>query len=249
MSFRRFQSEQTPFWLLKTSNPKSRKMTIFPKGLTHGFDQKMAIFQSFFFQEIQARKMSFAIFQSEKTPFQAKKRGSSKSRKIDIFPKGLTHGFGRKMAIFPTFFFQEIWARKMSFAIFQSDKTRFSATKTRSPKSRKIGIFPKGLAHGFGPKMAIFPACFFRKYRPEKCPLRYSRATKRVSRLQKREVQKVEKLGFFQRGQPMVLVQKWPFFQLVFLGNIGQKNVLYDILEWKNAFLGYKNKKFKKWKN
>ena len=47
----------------------------------------------------------------------------------------------------------------------------------------------------------------------------------------------------------MVLVQKWPFFQLSFLGNIGQKNVFYDILERKNAFLGYKNKKFKKSKN
>ena len=44
-------------------------------------------------------------------------------------------------------------------------------------------------------------------------------------------------------------VQKWPFFQLFFLGNIGEKNVFYDILDWKNAFLGYKNKKFKKWKN
>ena len=43
----------------------------------------------------------------------------------------------------------------------------------------------------------------------------------------------------------MVLVQKWPFFQLFFLGNIGQENVFYDILERKNAFLGYKNKKFK----
>ena len=47
----------------------------------------------------------------------------------------------------------------------------------------------------------------------------------------------------------MVLVQKWPFFQLFFLGNIGQENVFYDILERENAFLGYKNKKFKKWKN
>ena len=47
----------------------------------------------------------------------------------------------------------------------------------------------------------------------------------------------------------MVLVQKWPFFQLFFLGNIGQENVFYDILERKNAFLGYKNKKFKKSKN
>ena len=43
----------------------------------------------------------------------------------------------------------------------------------------------------------------------------------------------------------MVLVQKWRFFQLFFLNNIGQENVFYDILERKNACLGYKNKKFK----
>ena len=46
----------------------------------------------------------------------------------------------------------------------------------------------------------------------------------------------------------MVLVQKWPFFQLFFLGNLGQENVFYDILERKNSFLGYKNKKFKETK-
>ena len=47
----------------------------------------------------------------------------------------------------------------------------------------------------------------------------------------------------------MVLVQKWPFFKLFFLGNIGQKNVFYHILERKNAFLGHKKKTFKKWRN
>ena len=48
----------------------------------------------------------------------------------------------------------------------------------------------------------------------------------------------------------MVLVQKWPFFQLFFLGNIDQENVFYDILEQKeNDFLRYKNKKIKKSKN
>ena len=44
----------------------------------------------------------------------------------------------------------------------------------------------------------------------------------------------------------MVLVKKWPFFQLFFLGNIDQENVFYDLLERENAFLGYKNNKFKK---
>ena len=47
----------------------------------------------------------------------------------------------------------------------------------------------------------------------------------------------------------MFLVQKWPFFQLFFLGNTGQENVFYDILEPKNTFLGYKNEKIKKSKN
>ena len=43
----------------------------------------------------------------------------------------------------------------------------------------------------------------------------------------------------------MVLVQKWPYFKL-FLGNIARQNVVYDIQERKDAFLGYKNKKLKK---
>ena len=47
----------------------------------------------------------------------------------------------------------------------------------------------------------------------------------------------------------MGFVQKWPFFELFFLGNIEQENVFYDILERKNLFLSYKNKKFKKSKN
>ena len=70
----------------------------------------------------------------------------------------------------------------------------FYAIKTRSSKSRKIDIFPKGLTHGFGPKMAIF--------------LTFS-----------------------------------------FLRNIGLENILNDIPERENAFLGYKNNKFKKSKN
>ena len=35
-------------------------------------------------------------------------------------------------------------------------------------------------------------------------------------------------------------------FPTFFLGNIDQKNVFYDILERKNAFLGYQNKKLEK---
>ena len=47
----------------------------------------------------------------------------------------------------------------------------------------------------------------------------------------------------------MVLAKNWLYFQLFSLGNIGQKNVFYDILERKNVLIRHKNKKFKKSKN
>ena len=47
----------------------------------------------------------------------------------------------------------------------------------------------------------------------------------------------------------MVLVQNWSFLHAFILGILGQEKVFHDILEGKNAFLGYKNKKFKNSKN
>ena len=93
--------------------------------------------------------------------FQALKTTSSKRRKIDIFPDELTHGIGLKMAIFPNFFFYAIYTTKLYSMIFYNQKAPFEAKKTRSSKSPKVNIFPKGLTHGFGPKMAIFPTFFF----------------------------------------------------------------------------------------
>ena len=60
---------------------------------------------SIFFQALWGRKMCFTIFQNEQTPSQAIKTACSKSGKIEIFAKELTHGFGLKLAIFPSFFF------------------------------------------------------------------------------------------------------------------------------------------------
>ena len=47
----------------------------------------------------------------------------------------------------------------------------------------------------------------------------------------------------------MVLVKNWAFSYGFFFCNMSQESVFYDILERKNAFLGYKNKKFKKSKS
>ena len=193
MSFTIFQNETTPFQAIKTRNSKSRKIEIFPNGLTHGFGPKMAICPTFLFRQYCLGKCLLRYCRTKKKPFKAIKTRSLKIRKIVIFLKGLTHGFGPKMAIFPTLFFQPIQAKKMSFTIFQNEKTLFQAIKTKSSKSRKIDIFPKGLTHGFGPKMAIFRSFF--------------------------------------------------------LDNKGQENVFYDILERKKAFQGYKKKMVKKSKS
>ena len=60
---------------------------------------------------------------------------------------------------------------------------------------------------------------------------------------------KRRKIEIFQKGFTHGFGPKIAIFPTFFLGNIGQENVFYDILERKNAFLRYKNKKFKKTKN
>ena len=68
-----------------------------------------------------------------------------------------------------------------------------------------------------------------------------------------KKIKKLKNWNFFKRVNLWFWskngVQKWPFFQIFFLGNIGQEKFFYDVLERKNAFQGYKNKKIKKSKN
>ena len=166
-----FQSEKNALLGYKNKKfKKSKKLSFFSEGLIHGFRPELAIFP-FLFKAIQAGKMCFMIFQKEKPVFQALKPRSSKSGKIEIFSKGLVHGFRPKLVIFPSIFLKAISARKMCCMISQKEKMVFQALKTRIVKSQKIEIFSKGLVHGVHPKLAIFPYFFFRQYRRGKCVL------------------------------------------------------------------------------
>ena len=71
-------------------------------------------------------------------------------------------------------FFYDIPKQKNAFLGFKKKKYK---------KSKKIDVFPKGLTHGFGIKMAIIRTFFFGQNRPGKCLLRYFRTKKRLSRL------------------------------------------------------------------
>ena len=81
-------------------------------------------------------------------------------------------------------------------------KNAFLGYKTRSLKSRKMGVFPKGLVHGFGLKVSIFLSFCFRQKRPGKCVSRYSRKKKHLSTLKKQEVQEVENYNFSKGVSP-----------------------------------------------
>ena len=153
-----------------------------------------------FFQAIQASKMCFRIFYNAKTPFQPIKKRSSNSRKIEIFPKSLTHGFGQKMAIIPSLFFSQYKPGKCVLRYSRTKKTPFYPIKTRCSKSRKIEIFPKGLTHGFGQKMGVFPRLFLGNIGQENVFQNILQRKNAFLAHNKKEVQKVEKLRFFQRG-------------------------------------------------
>ena len=66
------------------------------------------------------------------------------------------------MAIFLTFLGGEgkIVQEIVFYDILQRNNA-FRGYKNKKLKKSKIAIFPKGLTHGFGPKMAIFSTSFF----------------------------------------------------------------------------------------
>ena len=96
--------------------------------------------------------------------------------------------------------------------------------------------------------MVIFQTFVFRQYRPRKC-LYDILDQKNVFLGYKKKKFKTSNNGHFFKGvNPSFWSKNGNFSNFFFLGNIGQENDFYDILDQKNAFLGYKKKKFKKWK-
>ena len=80
------------------------------------------------------------------------------------------------------FFLGNIGQENVFYDIVEQ-KNAFLGYKNHMLNKSKDWHFRKGLTHGFGPKMAIFPNLFFSQYRPGKCLLWYSRTKKRLPRL------------------------------------------------------------------
>ena len=95
----------------------------FFKGVNPWFWSKNGHFTDVFFLGSVGQENVFYDILERKNAFLRYKKRSLKSRKIDIFPKGITPGFGPKMAIFPTFFF---WQYRRGNCLL-----RYSRTKKR----------------------------------------------------------------------------------------------------------------------
>ena len=104
----------------------------------------MAIFPTFFLRNIVKENVFYDILE-RKNAFLGLKIRSSKTRKIDIFPKGLPHGFGQTMAIFATFFFLDNIGQENLFYNILEQKNPFLGykhMKFKKSKNRHFSIFP-----------------------------------------------------------------------------------------------------------
>ena len=94
----------------------------------------------------------------------------------------------------------------------------------------------------------FFHLFFFRQYRPGKF-LYDILERKNAFLTSKNKKLKKSRNWDLSKGVNPWFCSKNGHFSNFFLGNIAQENVFYDILERKNAFLTYKNKKLKKSRN
>ena len=144
--------------------------------------QEWPFFQLYFLGNISQKSVFYDILEQKKA-FLGYKNNKFKNSKNWHFSKAVNPWFWTKNGHFSNFFFRQYRPGKRLLRYSRTKKTPFKTIKKEGSKSLKIDIFPKGLIHGFGPKMASFPTFFFRQYKPKKCLLRYSRTKKSLSRL------------------------------------------------------------------
>ena len=72
------------------------------------------------------------------------KKKRSKSRNIDIFSKGWTHGFGPQMAILPTFFLCNIGQENVFYDILEKKSAFLGYKKQEVLKVEKLTFFQRG---------------------------------------------------------------------------------------------------------
>ena len=154
------------------------------------------------------------------------------------------------MTIFPFFLFRQYRPGKYLLQYSRTKKTLFKSIKTRSSKSRKSVFFPKLLTHGFAPKMVNFPIfLFLRNVDQENIFYDILGRKNAFLGFKNKKFKQSKNWHISKVVNPRFSSKNGHFSKFIFLVNIGQKNIVHDILAQKNGFGGYKNKKFKRSKN
>ena len=127
----------------------------------HGFGPNLAIFPTFFFLGKRGQENFFNDILEQKNALLAYKNKKFKKSKNWHFSKRVNPWFLSENGHFSNFFSLGKIGQENVFYDILEGKKALLGYKKRKFKSRKIDIFPKGLTHGFGRKMAIFPNFFF----------------------------------------------------------------------------------------
>ena len=107
----------------KNKKFKTTKNWHFLKGVNPWFlVQKWPSFENFFLRQYRQGKCLLRYSGTKKHLSRLEKQKVSKSRKINVFPNWITHGFGPKMAIFPNFFFRHYRPGKCLLWYFRTKK-------------------------------------------------------------------------------------------------------------------------------
>ena len=168
---------------------------------------------------------------------------------MTFFQKGLTHGFGPKIAIFPTFFLGNIGQEKVFYDILER-KNDFPGYKKKTLKKWKNWHFSKRVNSSFWSKNAHFSNFYFLcNIGQEKVFYDILERKNAFIGYKNNKFKKWKNWDFCKGAKPWFWFKIGHLSIFFLLGIIGQENVFYDILERENTSLGYKNKKFKKWKN
>ena len=125
------------------------------------FVQKWPFFQRFFLGNKGQENVSYDIPKRKNSFLGFKKKKIKKSKKIYIFPKRLTHGFGPIMAIFLTFFFSRNIGLENVFYDILDRKHAFLGYKNKKIKKLKNWNFFKGVNSWFWSKDGHFSNFFF----------------------------------------------------------------------------------------
>ena len=121
---------------------------------------------------------------TKKDAFLGYKKKMFKKSKNWHFPKGVNPWFWSKNGHFSNYHFLSNIGQENVFYDILEQKNAFLGHKNKKFKNSKNSHFSKEVNPWFSSKKRpLFQLLFFSKYRPGKCPFRYSTTKKRLSRL------------------------------------------------------------------